>query len=205
MAAPEHPGPEELLRQARGGDAEALGRLLALYREYLGLLARVQLGRRIQGKVDASDLVQEACLEAYRDFPAFRGGTERELVAWLRQVLARNLANAVRHFVGTQRRDVRLERGLADDLERSSAALDGGLAAPQSTPSQQAARREQGVLLAEALGRLPPDYREVMVLRHLEGLSFPGVAQRMGRSLDSVQKLWARALVQLRQLLGSAP
>ena len=77
--------------------------------------------------------------------------------------------------------------------------------AQQSSPSQQASRREQAVLLADALAELPADYREVIVLRHLEGLTFPQVAQRMGRTLDSVEKLWMRALVQLRQLLGANP
>ena len=91
---------------------------------------------------------------------------------------------------------------LAGELDQSSQLLDRGLAARGSSPSQGAARREQAVLLAEALGKLPDDYREVIILRHLESLTFPQVAQRMGRSLDSVEKLWLRALARLRQLLG---
>jgi RNA polymerase sigma-70 factor (ECF subfamily) len=71
-----------------------------------------------------------------------------------------------------------------------------------STPSRHAARREQAVLLAEALERLSEDYREVIVLRHLEGLTFPDVAKRMNRSEDSVQKLWVRSLASLRRSLG---
>jgi RNA polymerase sigma-70 factor (ECF subfamily) len=81
--------------------------------------------------------------------------------------------------------------------------LDRGLVAQQSSPSQQAARREQAVLLADALEQLPEDYREVLVLRHLEALTFPEVAARMGRSLDSVEKLWMRGLVRLRQVMGA--
>ena len=73
--------------------------------------------------------------------------------------------------------------------------------APQSSPSQQAIRREQSVLLAEALGRLPADWRELLILRHLEGLTFPEVAKRLGRTVDSVKKLWPRALAGLRRLL----
>jgi RNA polymerase sigma-70 factor (ECF subfamily) len=202
---PPAPCPEELLRRARAGEEGALGRLLDLYRGYLGLLARLQLDRRLQSKVDPSDLVQEAFLEAHRDFPRFRGGTEGELVGWLRQILVSNLANLIRHYLGTQRRDVRLERGLAEDVDRSSHALGGVLAAPGSSPSQHAARREQAVLLAEALHRLPDDYREVIILRHLEGRPFPEVAARMGRSVDSVSKLWARALLLLRRVLGGQP
>ena len=81
--------------------------------------------------------------------------------------------------------------------------LDRGLVARTDSPSQQASRREQAVLLADALGKLTDDYREAIVLRHLEGLSFPEVARRMGRSEDSVKKLWARALAKLRRILGA--
>ncbi|HKI36183.1 MAG TPA: sigma-70 family RNA polymerase sigma factor [Gemmataceae bacterium] len=197
--------PEHLLQEARGGDAATLGRLLELYRRYLGLLARVQIGQRLQGKVDAEDLVQETFLEAHRSFGRFRGTTEAELVRWLRQILAANLADLMRHYLGAQGRDVRLEREIEDAFDQSSVLLDRGLIAQQSSPSHQAARREQAVLLADALGELPDDYRDVLVLRHLEGLTFPEVASRMGRSLDSVEKLWMRGLVRLRQVLGSVP
>jgi RNA polymerase sigma-70 factor (ECF subfamily) len=194
--------PDQLLGEARTGNANALGRLLELYRNYLAMLARLQLGHRLQAKVDASDLVQETFLEAHRDFDQFRGDSERELVAWLRQILATNLANQVKRYHGTQRRDVRLERRIADDLDESSRLLDIGLVAPDNSPSQQAAGREQTVLLADALQRLPDDYREVLVLRHLEGLSFPQIGERMTRSADAVKKLWARALDRLRRSLG---
>ena len=202
MSSDVGPDPEKLLGLARAGSGPALGQLLELYRSYLALLARLQIGRRLHGKVDAADLVQDTFLEAQRHFPEFRGGTEAELVGWLRQILAGLLANLVRRYLGTQRRDVRLERELADELERSSRALDQNLAAPQSTPSQRAARREQAVLLADALGRLPDDYREVIILHHLEGLTFPEIARRMGRTVDSVKNVWARALAQLRRSLG---
>ncbi|HEV3024981.1 MAG TPA: sigma-70 family RNA polymerase sigma factor [Pirellulales bacterium] len=193
---------EQLLRLARDGDDVALGQLLELYRRYLSLLARLQIGRRLQGKVDTADLVQDTFLEAHRHFAQFRGTGEAELVCWLRQILAGLLANLVRRYYGTQRRDLRLERELAEELDQSSRALDRSLAA-HSTPSQRAMRREQAVLLADALERLPDDYREVIILRHLEGLSFAEVSQRMGRSVDSVKNLWARALVQLRRSLGT--
>src|SRR5262249_9620246 len=126
----------------------------------------------------------------------------KELAGWLRQILANLLANLVRHYQGTQRRDVRLERQLAVELEQSSQALDRGLAVPHSSPSQQAARREQSVLLAQALGRVPGEWRDLLILRPLEGLTWPEVARRMGRTVDSVKKQWPRALARLRQLLG---
>lgn len=197
---------EPLLDQARAGDSEALGQLLESYRGYLTVLARIQIGRRLQGKVDAADVVQDAFLGAYRDFAQFRGTTEKEFLGWLRQVLAFVVANLVRHYRGTQRRDVRLERQLAIELDQSSHALDRGLVADQSSPSQQAVRREQSVLLAEALARLPDEWRDLLILRHLEGLTFPEVAQRLGRTLDSVKKQWPRALAKLRRALeGGLP
>jgi RNA polymerase sigma-70 factor (ECF subfamily) len=180
-----------------------LGQLLELYHNYLLLLARVQIGRRLQSKVDAADLVQETFLEAHRHFAQFRGTTEGELVSWLRHILAANLANLVRHYC-TRRRDIRLERELAAELDQSSRLLDEGFVAQGSTPSQRAAHREQAVLLADALRQLPDDYREVLILRHLEELSFPELARRLGRSVGSVQKLWVRGLADLRRVLGGS-
>src|SRR5881398_2731717 len=106
--------PEHLLRQARRGDATTLGRLLEQYRRYLSLLARVQIGQRLQGKVDESDLVQETFLEAHRHFDRFQGTSEAQFVCWLRQILATNLANLLRRYLGTQGRDIRLEREIAE-------------------------------------------------------------------------------------------
>jgi RNA polymerase sigma-70 factor, ECF subfamily len=198
--------PEQLLRQAIAGDGQALGRALELHRTHLILAARFQIGRRLQGKVDASDVVQEAFLGACRDFRSFRGTTEKEFAGWLRGILASLLANLVRYYQGAKCRDVRLERQLAFELNRSSQILDRGLIAAQSTPSQQATRREQSVLLTEALGRLPIEFRELLTLRHLEGLTFPEVAQRLGRTVDSVKKMWPRALASLRRSLkGEVP
>jgi RNA polymerase sigma-70 factor (ECF subfamily) len=194
--------PKQLLDLARGGSVAALGQLLELYRNYLTVLARLQIGQRLQGKADAADLVQDAFLQAYSRFAQFAGTTEGELVAWLRQILASRLTKLLRRYYGTGRRDVRLERELAEDLAKSSRVLDGALVSPSSSPSHQAARREQAVLLADALEQLPEDYREVLVLRHVQGLSFPEVARRLGRSVDSVEKVWTRALDRLRRVLG---
>ncbi len=195
------PPASDLLRRARAGDDDARGALLEAYRSYLMFLARVQLGRRLQGKVDPSDLVQEAFLEAHRDFAHFSGQTEAELLAWLRRVLATSLADQVRRYRGTQRRDPRLERRLAVELDQSSQGLERGLLAPDSSPSDRAARREEAVRLAEALEHLPADYRDVLLLRHFQGLTFPAIARRLDRSLDSVKNIWLRGLAQLRRTL----
>jgi RNA polymerase sigma-70 factor (ECF subfamily) len=201
MSEPGRPCHERLLRLAQKGDGSALGQLLESYRAYLTVLAQVQIGRRLQSKVDASDLAQEVFLGAFRDFAQFRGGSEKELLAWLRGILASLLSNLVRHYQGTSKRDVRLERQLALELDQSSQALDRGLAVQGSSPSQQVIRREQSVVLAEALGRLPEELRELLILRHLVGLTFPEVARRTGRTIDSLKKQWPRALAALRRLM----
>ena len=196
--------PDHLLTQARAGDRTSLGRLLEMFRGYLMVLARCRIDFRLKSKVDPADLVQETFLEAARDFGQFRGSTEQELMGWLRRILVTNFANLLRRYVGTQSRDPRLEVDLAAEFEHSSLVLDRGLLSPQSSPSQVASRREQAVLLAEALEGLPPDYREVLLLRNLQGRSFPEVALAMKRSVDSVEKLWTRALVRLRRLMGES-
>ena len=193
-----------LLDRCRGGDRAAIGNLLEGYTHYLSLLARVHIGRWLRGKVDAGDVVQETCLEATRQMGAFRGTSEGELLAWLRRILAGQIALTVRRYLGSKGRDATLERDLAVQLDQSSQIMDGGLMTTYSTPSQHAARREQLLLLADALAKLKPDYREVIILRHFESLGFAEVAQRLNRSEDSVQKLWVRALAELRQHLGGA-
>lgn len=191
--------PELLLAHARDGDSSAVGHLLELYRQYLLLLSRLQIDRTLRVKLDASDVVQETFLEAHRDFATFRGLSVPEFVAWLRQILVRNLANQARRYRGTKGRDVRLEQRLNDGVGESSEHLSAYLASAMNTPSQIASQDEAAVLLSEALARLPPDYREVLILRNLEELTFPEVAERMGKTVDSVKKLWVRGLAQLRQ------
>src|SRR5262249_7171589 len=150
----------------------------------------LQIDRRLQGKLDASDVVQETFLQAHRCFGQFLGTSESELAAWLRQILASRLLEQARRYLRARQPDVRLERDRAAALDRSSQALGGAVVARDSSPSQRAARREQAVLLASALEQLPAVYRQVILLHQLEDLSFPEVAARMGRSLNSVKNLW---------------
>jgi RNA polymerase sigma-70 factor (ECF subfamily) len=198
-----HADPLQLLVRARGGDEVARGELLQLYRPYLSLLARLKTSRLLQAKLDDSDLVQDTCLSAHRDFAQFRGATEHEFTAWLREIMAHTAANWVRDH-RRRRRDVRLERRMYDVLNESSQMLERAIASPDSSPSQRAERRERAVLLANALSDMSPDYREVLVLRELEGKSLREAAEAMGRTPNAVQKLWARALVQLRRQMQSA-
>jgi RNA polymerase sigma-70 factor (ECF subfamily) len=196
--------PEQLLPKALAGDQPALGQLLEYYRHYLTVLARVQISRQARAKAGASDVVQETFLNAYRKFDQFRGTTEAELVAWLRAILAASVVNYVHRHYARRRRDVRLERSMTDPLDESAQLLDKALVASHPSPSQIAVRREQVVQFANALERLPKAYRNVILLRHVEGLPFAEVARRLKRTVDSVQKLWIRGLDRLRKEMGDA-
>jgi RNA polymerase sigma-70 factor (ECF subfamily) len=191
---------DELLQAARAGDREARGLLLAMHHGRLVAIARSQLGRRLQVKVDAADLAQEACLRAHRFFSSFRGGTGEEFATWLRRILTSLVANHFRRFLVARRRNARLERGMSQFVDEADTAMFEPVAA-DSSPSDQAQQLETSLRLEAAVERLPGDYRQVIALRTLEGLSFAEIAQRMGRSVDSVQKLWGRGLVQLRKAI----
>jgi RNA polymerase sigma-70 factor, ECF subfamily len=198
-----HTDPEILLSLAKAGSGAALSRLLDRHRGALEVQARLQLGRRLRAKLDIDDLMQELSLEAHRDIAQFRGRSEGEFVCWLRKVFATILSNQVRRYLGTRRRDLRRERRFVNRGDDTSRAVtDRNLLAPQSSPSQQAARHERAELLAAAMERLPLAYREVILLRNIEGLSFADVAARMGRTEDSVKNIWLRALNRLRRMLG---
>jgi RNA polymerase sigma-70 factor (ECF subfamily) len=192
--------PEQLLERARAGDEAALGQLLELYRNYLRLVARALIGQALRVRLDASDLVQETFLKAAREFGQFLGSNKPELTAWLRQILVNTLANQVKHH-RRQARDYQRQKSLEAMLDRSSEAVQQALAAPSHSPSNHAVRREQAVLLADALEKLPADYREVFILRNLEHIPFDEIAARMGRSPGAARVLWKRAMDRLSQLL----
>ena len=194
---------EPLLESAREGDPESLGRLLELYRNYLRFLARGMIGGTLRVRLDASDLVQETFLEALRDFRQFAGGTEAQLMAWLRRILVRNLADQVKRHQA-QGRDCQRQQSLEALLSQSAGTAQQALSAGISTPSAQAARKEETVLLAEALACLPADYREVVLLRHVERLKFEEIAGRLGRSAGAVRMLWVRALENLHTALEAS-
>jgi RNA polymerase sigma-70 factor (ECF subfamily) len=144
-------------------------------------------------------------LEAHRDLAGFQGQSENELLAWLRRILAHNLYNEARRFAAQQRdaaREVSIDQ-LHAGVEHSSVALGRGLAADTPTPSQDATRREDAVRLADALARLPEDYQTVLLLRVFEELPAEEVAERMGRTAGAVRMLQMRALVALREEMGS--
>jgi RNA polymerase sigma-70 factor, ECF subfamily len=174
---------------------------LEQYRAYLRLLARLQLDPRLRRQLDPSDLVQQALLEAYRSLEQFRGRSDAELAAWLRQILARQMAHALRDLTRA-RRDVNRERSLEAALAESSARLEAWLTAEQSSPAEQAERNEQAVRAAAALELLPEPQREALVLHYWEGQTLPQIAEHLGRSPAAVAGLLQRGLKALRSHLA---
>ena len=170
------------------------------YRGYLRVLAEMELGARMRGKVDPSDIVQQSLLEAHQDLAAFRGTSDAELIAWLRRILARNLLNVARDFAA-KKRDLKREVHLAQQLEQSSLRLDRFLAAEQSSPSQQLMRGEQALKLVDALAKLPDDQRTAIILKHMQDRSLADIATDMNRSTLAVAGLLKRGLKRLRALM----
>lgn len=190
---------KERLARAKLGDEKALGELLLTVESYLKLLARLQIGRHLQVKLDASDVVQETFLEAHRSITRFEGDSRDQFMAWLRTILASRLSNNVRRYLGTQARDVRLEQQMQINLDQSAMSLGGMFIDPGESPSQLVSQEEQSRLVVECLSKLAPDYQNVLMLRHLEGKSFPEIATLLNRSVDSVEKLWVRGLSKLKK------
>jgi RNA polymerase sigma-70 factor (ECF subfamily) len=189
----------DLLLLAKKGERQAVGQLLEHFRSYLKLIASHEIGSKLGAKLDASDVVQDTFLDAHRYFENFQGESVTQFTAWLRAVMAGVMANTMRRYLGTKARDIRLEKQLAADLDNSAAMLSELLVASISSPSQNIMRDEQTLQLAQALSNLSFDYQSVLTLRHIEGLTFPQIATRLNRSVDSVEKLWLRAIVQLRK------
>jgi RNA polymerase sigma-70 factor, ECF subfamily len=174
---------------------------LERYREYLLLLARLQLDSRLQSKLDASDLVQQALLQAYQKLDQFCGKHEAELIAWLRTILAHTAANELCKF-RQAKRAVALERSLEEAIEESSARLGLWLGADQASPSEQAAGHEQSLRLAQALAQLPQDQRTAIELHYLKELTVAETATQLGRTQPAVASLLRRGMERLRELLN---
>lgn len=174
------------------------------YRSYLILLARTQLDPRLGRRVDASDVVQQTLLEAHAKQGQFRGQTDSDRGAWLRQILARNLADALRG-ISRARRDLHRQQSLEASVNQSSMRLGDLLAADQSAPGDRLDREERAVQLADALAELPEAQREALVMQYWQRMSLAEIATQMSRSPAAVAGLLKRALKQLRQRLREPP
>ena len=200
------PALSRLLEQARRRELAPLGELLELYRNYLTILATTQLDRRLRQRVSPSDLVQDAMLAAQRDITEFRGRTERELLAWLRQILINCLHHAYEIHLKAKRRDVRREFSLEQvtaALDRSADNFDQLLADRGPSPSAPIHARERAIGVANQLAKLRPQYRDVIVYRNLQGLSFDEIAERMEQKPGTVRLLWLRAIEKFKTIYES--
>ena len=191
---------DELIRRARAGDREALGELLEQHRAYLRVLTDRQFDTGLGQRLDASDVVQQTLLQAHRALGDFRGRTDAEMAAWLRQILARNLAHAVRDF-SRDKRSINRERALEEAVNASSARLEAWLAAEQSSPSQKAQRNEQVLQLCDALDKLPESQREAAQLHYWQDCTLAEIAEQMDRTPAAVAGLLKRGLRKLRGLM----
>jgi RNA polymerase sigma-70 factor, ECF subfamily len=188
---------------ARAGSKEAIGSALEGCRGYLLGIAERELDADLRAKGGASDLVQETFLEAQRDFAGFRGETEADLLAWLRRLLLNNLANFARTYRQTAKR--RLDREVRLPGRGESSAAESRIAADDPTPSAQVRDGEDSAALHAAMARLPEDYRRVLTLRYVEGLSFDQIAERMNRTSAALRKLWSRAVDRMQAEMESSP
>jgi RNA polymerase sigma-70 factor (ECF subfamily) len=167
------------------------------YREYLLLLARLQIDPRLRGKLDPSDVVQQTMVKAHLGREDFRGTSAGEQAAWLRRILANALVDAMRKY----HREVALEQRVDRGLDKSSARLEAWLAADQMSPGEAVCRQEQLLRLAGALSRLPDDQRTAVELHHLRDIPVAEIAAQLGRTEASVAGLLRRGLQKLRELL----
>jgi RNA polymerase sigma-70 factor (ECF subfamily) len=174
------------------------------YRRYLTVLAQIQVDPHLQRKLDVSGVVQETFLEAHQNWSQFQGKTQPELSAWLRQIMAHNLADALR-ALRREKRDIARERPMKGALDESSTRLAGWLAADQSSPSQGMQREERAIAIATALAQLPEAQRDALVLQHWHGWSLRDIAQHLGRTPVAVAGLLKRGLKELRTLLREQP
>ena len=192
---------QQLLDQALGGDADALGELLENYRAYLTVLAQRYLDTRLRGRLDAADVVQVTFLEAQRDLPNFRGHHIEELLGWLRHILRNNVSSAHQKHIYTQKRSA--GREVSNSPTDSRPAITDLAPSETTSPSQRMMRDEAAVYLANCLEDLPDTQREALRLRYVEGCSLKEISASMDKSEMAVAGLLKRGLQALRQKMIS--
>jgi RNA polymerase sigma-70 factor, ECF subfamily len=169
------------LEAARNGSGPALGTILESCRGYIGAIAVRRLPHRLRGRVRPSSLVQETYLRACSNFGQFRGQSERQLLAWLRQIMLRCVLNLLRQ----------------PEFRRSVQTLPFDLAGPAEGPAERSADAEAAQALTRSLEQLPVHYRLAIELRHFDRLSFEEVGHVLGCSAEAARKVWARAQAKL--------
>jgi RNA polymerase sigma-70 factor (ECF subfamily) len=200
-----------LVQQAAGGDQHAWTLLLTQHRERLRCLVAVRLDCRLRGRIDPSDVIQEACLVAAKQLPAYAANPQMSFYLWLRWLTGQRLVEQHRRHLGAQAREANREISLYQGAfpEATSADLAAAFLGHMSTPSQAAIRIEQTIKLQEALNLLDPIDREILALRHFEELSNGEAAEVLSLDKSAASKRYARALVRLKDvllpILGSDP
>jgi RNA polymerase sigma-70 factor (ECF subfamily) len=198
---------DDLLARVRGGDQQALAELFNRHRERLRRMVRLRLDRRLQGRVDPSDVLQEAFLDVARRAPEYAANPVMPLYLWLRFLTGQRLVALHRHHLGAQMRDagceVSLHRGAIP--QASSASLAAQLLGRLTSPTQAAIRAEMQLRLQEVLNSMDPIDREVLVLRHFEELSNSETAEVLGLQKSASSNRYVRALKRLKEILASIP
>jgi RNA polymerase sigma-70 factor (ECF subfamily) len=184
----------ELLRAARAGSQVALGQLLEHYRPYLLQIANTHLRESLQSKLGGSDLVQDTFLSAHRIFARFAGASPGEFQGWLMAILQYQMAANTRHYLRTDKRRIDRERSL-DGLNHAAEAF----VADDPSPSSIVNREEEAAQVQRALEALPEHYRQIVVWRQWEKLSFDEIALRLGRRVDAARMIWWRAVKKLAE------
>jgi RNA polymerase sigma-70 factor, ECF subfamily len=196
---------QDLIDRAGRGDEDARHRLLEQYRDYLRRMVTVRLDRRLAPRIDASDVVQEALVEADRRLDGYLREQPVPFYAWLRQIAGDRIIDAHRLHVASQKRSVTREDAGYELPDESSFALARCLFADDTSPSNRLIRQEDQEEIRRAIDALPPKDREVLVMRHLEQLSTAEIAATLGVAEGTVKVRLLRALVRLRGQLGAEP
>ena len=208
METPEAP-PSQVarLQRAAEGDPAAWAELLEPHRERLRRMVALRLDHRLRGRVDASDVIQEAAIVAVRDLPNYLDKPDLPFFLWLRMLVGQAISLQHRTHLGVQARDAGREIRIYDGPMpgASSAALAAQLLGRDTRPSVAAARAERKLRLQEALDALDPIDREVLVLRHFEELSAEETARTLGIERSAAGQRYIRALKRLKNLIGSSP
>jgi RNA polymerase sigma-70 factor (ECF subfamily) len=196
-----------LIERARAGDESALNTIFTRHRERLRCMVDIRLDRRLQARVDASDVIQEAYLEVAQRLDEYLRDPKLPLFLWLRLVVGQRLMKVHRQHLGTQLRDAGREVSLYREAlpAASSAALAAQLLGKHTSPTQAAVRAERMLRLQEALNSLDPIDREVLSLRHFEELTRAETAQVLGITEGAAAKRYVRALKRLTDLLADMP